>query len=188
MIDLINPAAKETLTQSLDAYFKRWDSFVERVGLQGYASKMKPVAVGWKVATTREYRRMLTTLDIYARQSYSITIGQRKVAHFVMNENLLRGIGVIQLIERGAGINEKLGLDHVEFFVPSMVGIPQLLDKSEVNWKMMGNDNFQRIIIRFGPEKLLEARISDTTTLDMCAFELTQAAKKLIGPLDLQRK
>jgi len=188
MIDLINTAAKETLTQSLDGYFKKWDSFVERVGLQSYSPKMRPVAVGWKVASTREYRRMLTTLDIYSRQSYSITIGQRKVAHFVMDDTMLRGIGVIKLIERGQGVNEKLGLDHVEFFVPSMLGIPELLDKSEVNWKMMGNDAFQRIVIRFGPEKLLEARISDQTTLDICAYELQQAAKKLIGPLDLQRK
>lgn len=188
VIDLINPAAKETLSQSLDIYFKKWDAFIERVGLEGYSSKMRPVAIGWKVASASEYRRMLTTLDMYTKQSHSIAVGKRKIATFVMQEPLLRGIGVIKLVQRGVNVNDKIGLDHVEFFVPSMIGIPQLLDKSEVNWKMQGNDIFQRIVIRFGPEKLLEARISDHTILDISANELQMAAKKLLGPLDLQRK
>jgi hypothetical protein len=188
VIDLINPAAKETLSQSLDVYFKKWDAFVERVGLEPFADKMKPVAIGWKVAGNSEYRRMMVTLDMYTKQSHTIAVGKRRIATFVLDEKLHRGIGIIKLIQRGQNVNDRLGLDHVEFFVPNMVGLPQLLDRSEVNWKMQGNDIFQRILIRFGPEKLLEARISDHTILDISANELQMAAKKLIGPLDLQRK
>jgi hypothetical protein len=188
VIDLINPAAKETLSQSLDLYFKKWDSFIDRVGLRDYANKMKPVALGWKVATNYEYRRMLSTLELYSKQSHGIKVGKRKIATFVLDDTLQRGIGVIKVLERGNNINEKLGLDHVEFFVPNTAGIPEILDKSEVNWKVQGNDNFQRIVIRFGPEKLLEARLGDHTILDISANELTAAGKKLVGPLDLQKK
>jgi hypothetical protein len=188
MIDLINPTAKEALSQSLDMFFRKWESFVERVGIESYVERMQPVAVGWKVATKGEYRRIFATLDTYALQSYSVKVGERSVATFVLGEKLARGISVIKLIERHPKGGEKLGLDHVDFYSPSLVGIPQALDKYEVKWKALGNDEFQRISIRFGPEVLLEARVSDHTILDICAGELITASKKLVPDLDADKR
>jgi len=46
MIDLINPVAKEALSQSMDKYFSRWEEYVARMGLYSIAEKMRPIAVG----------------------------------------------------------------------------------------------------------------------------------------------
>ncbi len=188
MIDLINPVAKEALSQSLDKYFTKWDEYVARMGLFAIADKMRPVAVGWKVGSRAEYRRVMSVLDNYAAQIHSVTVGKRKFATVVLNEPLARGITVIKVIERREGSRDVVGLDHVDFYLPMIEGIAEMLERGEANWRRQGNDTYKRLSVRFGPESLYEAKIIDHTVLNIAADELNYASQKILNPSSRLKK
>lgn len=188
MIDLINPVAKEALSQSLDKYFAKWDEYVARMGLYAVADKMRPVAVGWKVASRTEYRRVMSVLDNYAVQIHSVTVNKRKFATVVLDEPLARGITVIKVIERREGSRDIVGLDHVDMYLPMIEGIAEMLERGEANWRRQGNDTYKRVSVRFGPESLFEAKIIDHTVLNIAADELNYASQKILNPSSRQRK
>lgn len=182
MIDLINPVAKEALSQSLDRYFMKWDEYVARMGLYSIAEKMKPVAVGWKVGSRTEYRRVMSVLDNYASQIHSVGVGKRKVATVLLDKPLVRGISVIKVIERREGSRDVVGLDHVDFYLPIVDGIAEMLERNEANWRRQGSDNYKRLSVRFGPESLYEAKIIDHTVLDIASDELSHASRRVLNP------
>ncbi len=182
MIDLINPVAKEALSQSMDKYFARWDEYVARMGLYSIAEKMRPIAVGWKVANRAEYRRVMSVLDNYALQIHSVTVGKRKFATVILQEPLSRNISIIKVIERREGSRDAVGLDHVDFFLPIVEGIAEMLERGQANWRRQGNETYKRISVRFGPESLFEAKIIDHTILNIAADELNYASQKILSP------
>lgn len=182
MIDLINPVAKEALSQSLDRYFMKWDEYVARMGLFGIADKMRPVAVGWKVGSRAEYRRAMSVLDNFAVQIHSVSVAGRKIATVVLERPLARGISVIKVIERREGSRDIVGLDHVDFYLPIVEGIAEMLERGEANWRRQGSDTYKRLSVRFGPESLYEAKIIDHTVLNIAADELNYASQKILNP------
>lgn len=182
MIDLINPVAKEALSQSLDKYFLKWDEYVARMGLYSIAEKMRPTAVGWKVADRADYRRAFSVLDSFATQMHSITVGDRKIATVVLSKPLGRGISVIKIIERREGSRDAVGLDHVDFYLPFLEGLAEMLERGEANWRKQGNSKYERLSVRFGPESLFEAKISDHTVLNIAAEEINHASKVVLSP------
>lgn len=188
MIDLINPVAKEALSQSLEKYFFKWDEYVSRMGLFGIAEKMRPVAVGWKVGSRDEYRRAMSVLDNFAVQIHSVSVGKRKIATVVLEKPLTRGIQVIKVIERREGSRDIVGLDHVDFYLPIIDGIAEMLDRGEANWRRQGNDHYKRLSVRFGPESLYEAKIIDHTVLNIAADELNYASQKILNPSTRNKK
>lgn len=188
MIDLINPVAKEALSQSLDKYFAKWDEYVARMGLFAIADKMRPVAVGWKVGSKAEYRRVMSVLDNYAVQIHSVSVGKRKIATVVLEKPLVRGIQVIKVIERREGSRDVVGLDHVDFYLPIVEGIAEMLERGEANWRRQGNDKYKRLSVRFGPESLYEAKIIDHTVLNIAADELSYASQKILNPSSKLKK
>ena len=182
MIDLINPVAKEALSQSMDKYFMRWYEYVSRRGLFSISDNLRPVAVGWKVGNRTEYRRVMSVLDNYASQIHSVTVGKRKFATVILDKPLSRNISVIKVIERREGSRDAVGLDHVDFYLPIIEGIAEMLERGQANWRRQGNDNYKRISVRFGPESLFEAKIIDHTVLNMAADELNYASQKILSP------
>lgn len=188
MIDLINPVAKEALSQSLEKYFMKWDEYVSRMGIFGIAEKMRPVAVGWRVSDRAEYRRVMSVLDNYAIQIHSVTINKRKFATVVLEKPLVRGINVIKVIERRGGSRDAVGLDHIDFYLPMVEGVAELLERGEANWRRQGNDNYKRLSVRFGPESLYEAKIIDHTVLNIAADELSYASQKILNPSSKLKK
>lgn len=182
MIDLINPVAKEALSQSLERYFNKWDEYVARMGLFAIAEKMRPVAVGWKVGSRAEYRRAMNVLDNFSVQAHSVNVGKRKIATVVLEEPLARDIKVIKVIERREGSRDVVGLDHVDFYLPIIEGIAEMLERGEANWRRQGNDTYKRLSVRFGPESLYEAKIIDHTVLNIAADELNYASQKILNP------
>lgn len=188
MIDLINPVAKEALSQSLDRYFMKWDEYVARMGLFGIADKMRPVAVGWKVGSRAEYRRAMSVLDNFAVQIHSVSVAGRKIATVVLEKPLARGISVIKVIERREGSRDVVGLDHVDFYLPIVEGIAEMLERGEANWRRQGSDTYKRLSVRFGPESLYEAKIIDHTVLNIAADELNYASQKILNPTTRVKK
>lgn len=188
MIDLINPVAKEALSQSLEKYFFKWDEYVSRMGLYGIAEKMRPVAIGWKVGSRAEYRRAMSVLDNFAVQIHSVSVGKRKIATVVLEKPLARGIQVIKVIERREGSRDVVGLDHVDFYLPIVEGIAEMLERGEANWRRQGNDKYKRLSVRFGPESLYEAKIIDHTVLNIAADELNYASQKILNPSSRVKK
>lgn len=188
MIDLINPVAKEALSQSLERYFTKWDEYIARMGLFGIADKMRPVAVGWKVGSRAEYRRAMSVLDNFALQIHSVTVGNRKIATVVLAEPLARGISVIKVIERREGSRDVVGLDHVDFYLPIIEGIAEMLERGQANWRRQGNNQYKRLSVRFGPESLYEAKIIDHTVLNIAADELNYASQKILNPSSRLKK
>lgn len=188
MIDLINPVAKEALSQSMDRYFNKWDEYVARMGLFAIAEKMRPIAVGWKVGSRAEYRRVMSVLDNYAVQIHSVNIGKRKVATVVLAEPLAREINVIKVIERREGSRDIVGLDHVDFYLPIVEGLAEMFERSQANWRRQGNDTYKRLSVRFGPESLYEAKIIDHTVLNIAADELNYASQKILNPASKPKK
>jgi hypothetical protein len=182
MIDLINPVAKEALSQSLEKYFAKWDEYVGRMGMYAVAEKMRPVAIGWKAGSRADYRRIMSVLDNYATQIHSVTVGTRKLATVVLDEPLVRGISVIKVIERRSGSRDVVGLDHIDFYLPMVEGIAELLERGEANWRRQGNDTYKRLSVRFGPESMYEAKIIDHTVLNIAADELNYASQKILNP------
>ncbi len=187
MIDLINPVAKEALSQSIEKYFAKWDEYVARMGLYAVAEKMRPVSLGWKVANRSEYRRIMSVLDNYATQIHTLTVGKRKFATVILEKPLGHGITIIKIIERREGSRDALGLDHVDFYLPMIEGIAEMLERGEANWRRQGNDNFKRISLRFGPESVFEARIIDHTILNIASEELSRASKTILVPSSRQK-
>lgn len=188
MIDLINPVAKEALSQSMDKYFAKWDEYIARMGLFSIADKMRPVAVGWRVGSRAEYRRVMSVLDNFAVQIHSLSVGKRKFATVVLNEPLARGITVIKIIERRPGSHDTVGLDHVDFYLPMIEGIAEMLERGEANWRRQGNETYKRISLRFGPESLYEAKIIDHTVLNIASDELNYASQKILNPSSRPKK
>lgn len=188
MIDLINPVAKEALSQSLERYFNKWDEYVARMGLFTIADKMRPVAVGWKVANRAEYRRAMSVLDNFATQIHSVSVGKRKIATVVLNEPLGRDITVIKVIERREGSRDVVGLDHVDFYLPIVEGIAEMLERGQANWRRQGNDTYKRLSVRFGPESTYEAKIIDHTVLNIAADELNYSSQKILNPSSRPKK
>lgn len=188
MIDLINPVAKEALSQSLEKYFAKWDEYIGRMGLYAIAEKMRPIAIGWKVGSRAEYRRVMSVLDNYAVQIHSVSVNKRKFATVILDEPLARNISVIKVIERRSGSRDVVGLDHIDFYLPMVEGIAEILERGEANWRRQGNDAYKRLSVRFGPESLYEAKIIDHTVMNIAADELNYASQKILNPSSRAKK
>ena len=152
------------------------------MGLYSIAEKMRPIAVGWKVANRAEYRRVMSVLNNYASQIHSVTVGKRKFATVILEEPLSRNISIIKVIERREGSRDAVGLDHIDFYLPIVEGVAEMLERGQANWRRQGNETYKRISVRFGPEALFEAKIIDHTVLNIAADELNYASQKILSP------
>lgn len=162
----------DQVNQALDEYFSKWQALIaarKDPRNKEFFERLKPTAVGWKVADLDEYDGVLKEWRGACEQIFEKWMNERWIATLYLKDTQLNGgIRIVKILQRRPGSVDKLGLDNVEF-----------LDMEETNTKAILEEEDD---IKWTEEK---NGISQWTSL---WFDGTEAKLKLETPLDIARE
>lgn len=175
MLDDINSALTE--------YYSRWQDLVGTRKDGEYFKQLKPVAVGWKVADLAQYEDVRAQLRPMAGIIHERRMNNRWIATVVLEDvELEGGICVIKLMQRRPSAEDSLGLDHVDFYAPDVIGLEEIMDREPdlkaTQERNEALDNYSWVSIWFDGT---EAKIKHYSTLKLAAEELQAIEGQILG-------
>lgn len=175
MLDEINAALKE--------YYATWNNLVGSRKDGEYFEQLKPVAVGWKVADLAQYDDVRSQLRPVAGLMHERRMNNRWISKIVLEDvELEGGICIVKLMQRRPASDDALGLDHVDFYTPDVIGLEEMLDREPdlkaTQERNVALDNYSWISIWFDGT---EAKIKPHTVLKLAGEELQTIEDQIIA-------
>lgn len=175
MLDDINAALRD--------YYTRWQELVDTRKDGEYFKELKPVTVGWKVADLAQYDDVRSQLRPMAGLMHERRMNNRWLSSIVLEDvELEGGICVIKLMQRRPASDDPLGLDHVDFYTPDVIGLEEMMDREpDLKATQERNDaldNYSWISIWFDGT---EAKIKQYTVLKLAGEELQTIEDQIIA-------
>lgn len=173
----------DELNQAIAEYQGKWQRFVGGRLNREFFQALKPVAVGWKVADRAEYDRLCAELHDSCDKIIETWMNGRWIGKMhVRDTKLASGIEIVKVMQRRPGSHDATGLDHVDFYSPEVARAEEVLSQEkDVNWTRETNDavaGYGWISIWFAGT---EAKLKDTTVLDIVIGELGELNRKITG-------
>ncbi|HKR81618.1 MAG TPA: hypothetical protein VJR27_01315 [Candidatus Saccharimonadales bacterium] len=174
MIDEIN--------QALEAYHVKWHELIAKRSDKAFFEALKPVAVGWKVAGRAEYERLYTELHDQCDQIIETWMNNRWIAKMHLRDSKLDGnLEIIKIMQRRPGSNDAIGLDHLDFYGPTVDKKGEAILKAEpgLKWSRESNDlisGYEWLSLWFDGA---ETKLRSSTVLDVIGAELTELSQKI---------
>lgn len=171
----------DEINQKLSEYSANWEKLVAARTNKEFFEGLKPVALGWKVADEADYKQLYERLREDCDRIVETWMNDRWIAKMHLKDAKLTGnIEIIKLMQRRPGSDDKLGLDHVDFYSPEVVHADEILSKEQdLKWTHESNDvvdNYDWISIWFNNT---EAKLKAATVIDIVTKELQEINKKL---------
>lgn len=171
----------DEINQAVNGYGKQWAALIEERQDKDYFKKLKPVAVGWKVADQTEYQTVYQQLRPLCDRIVETWMNGRWIAKMHLRDTTLeRSIEIIKLMERRPDSDDALGLDHVDFYHPDVEQAEEVLaNEKDLKWSHESNDvvdNYDWISIWFDGN---EAKLKAQTVIDIVTVELQEINNKL---------
>lgn len=169
------------MSRVIDIFKKELHNYFEDLSKNNTLASLgvEPHAFGWKVANVQEFNKTLgSILTIGIQQLHVGVVNERYIASVVLNE-AIEGMVIVKLMQRRAGSDDALGLDHVDFIttnIQSAVG--ELKEVDELSVVHESNDAHEWVSVRFGER---EAKLVDHSVLDLCISELQGARDSLLA-------
>ena len=173
----------EEIQVAVEDYQKKWADFVSQRRDESFFTRLKPVAVGWKVADQAEYGRLYNELRDVCDKTVETWMNERWVAKLHLKQSTLpAGIEIIKLMQRRPGSRDSVGLDHLDFYSPAAADAEKIL-KSEksVKWTLETHDvtdNYQWLSIWFAGT---EAKLKPYTVIDLVVRELQELNHSIVS-------
>lgn len=115
----------DELNKAIEEYLGKWNGLVAGRKNKEFFERLKPTAIGWKVADLAEFDRLFAQWRQACDQIHVAWLNDRWLAAMHLKDSKLHGdIEIIKLMQRRPGSDDALGLDHLDF-----------LDMEETNTK-----------------------------------------------------
>ncbi len=173
----------EDIQTAVEQYNAKWRAFVSERQDRMFFEELRPVAVGWKVATEDEYKAACDELQGRADLVIQTWMNGRWIAKVHLRDDRLDGgIQIIKIMQRRPGSEDALGLDHIDFYGPRAGEIKDVLTRDNaVEWTVESNDHiadYNWVSVWFSG---YEAKIKDYTVLRTISGELISLEEKIIA-------
>ena len=171
----------EEINKSLKDYRSKWQHLISGSIDRGFFKKLKPVAVGWKVADRKQYDSVYAELHEQCDRTVETWMNDRWIAKMHLRKSKLTdNIEIIKLMQRRPNSKDAVGLDHVDFYGPEVVKAEKILGKeTSIKWTIETNDvldDYKWISIWFDNT---EAKLKSSTVMDIIITELKQINQKI---------
>ncbi|HSW75081.1 MAG TPA: hypothetical protein VLG16_04410 [Candidatus Saccharimonadales bacterium] len=163
----------------VENYMQKWQKLVAGTAAASTFQGYKPTAIGWKVEDLKEFNQMCETLRDQSEQVHYGWVNERWLATFYLREPLPNNVRLVKIMQRRPGSQDAVGLDHVDFLVPSLEDVRQLLQKENLKFNDEQNGICKWVSIWFDDT---EAKLRTKTVLQVCAEEMLDYQQKIIGP------
>ena len=169
----------EEIAGAIERYKLQWQELVAGRKNKAFFEGLKPTAVGFKLADAAEIDRLLAPIRDQADHIHWGWINERWLVTLHLRDTTLPdGIQIVKLYQRRPGSDDKLGLDHLDFYAPS-IDEDILADEPELKWTNETNgEHCAWISLWFAGT---EAKLRTDTTFDACAKELAELDKQITG-------
>jgi len=171
----------EEIQTALTSYESKWQTFIDARTDEQFFKQLRMTAVGWKVADRETYDKVVAELHDQANHIIETWMNGRWVAKVLLRDkSLSNGVTIIKIMQRRPGSDDAVGLDHVDFYSPSVAACePILKAEKDIRWTHESND----IIEGYGWISIwfdnTEAKLKSDTVLDIVSAELQQANKRI---------
>ena len=172
----------DELNAAIETYWAKWRALAETRADKQFFEGLRPTAVGWKFEDRSAYDIWLRALHDQCDFVVETWMNGRWIAKLHLRDDvrLARGIEVIKLMERRPGSRDALGLDHLDFYGPSIEETERILrGEPNLKWSRENNSAVQRhdwLSVWFEGG---EAKLKPDTVLDIVCFELQEINKNL---------
>lgn len=172
----------EELQTAIKNYLEKWAALVDQCIDKPFFERLRPVAVGWKVADREEYDRVYAELHDACDKIIETWMNERWIAKMHLKETTLRGgIEIIKLMQRRPGSEDAVGLDHVDFYSPEVAQAKDILEQEPaLKWTIENNDaveGYEWLSVWFANT---EAKLKANTVIDIVTHELQELNQRII--------
>lgn len=172
----------QEIIKGTHGYDAKWQMLIGGRHNSSFFAKLKPVAIGWKVADRREYDAIIRELHDEADKIIETWMNGRWVAKVHLKDtNLPGGVEIIKILERRPGVSDALGFDHMDYFIPEQVDLEKILNEEGLTWSMESNDviaGYDWVSLWFDGT---EAKLKFDTVLDIIQKELSELNERIIS-------
>jgi hypothetical protein len=165
---------------AIEAYHQKWHKLVDGRKDKAFFKSLQPTSIGWKTADRAEFNERALVLRDLSDQVHYGWVNERWLATFHLKGLPLTGdIALIKLMQRRPGSTDAVGLDHIDYFIPTQDDIKPLLDaEPNLQWTEERNgDNCRWISLWFDKT---EAKLRRDTVLEVCAKELRDVEAQIL--------
>lgn len=169
---------------ALAAYNQQWQALCAGRKNTAFFARLHPTALGWKTEDKAEYDRRLAALHDGAAQIIETWMNGRWIAKVCLRDTkLANGVQIIKIMQQRPGSADAVGLDHVDFYMPSELAEAKdvLTAETDLKWSQESNDaiaGYDWLSVWFDGT---EAKLKHDTVLDIVAAELHQLGQKLVS-------
>ena len=178
----MNNTIASKYNQAIAAYQQKWAKLLPQASNQKLFQDLRPTAVGWKVADLAEYNQTVAAWREDTDQVHAKWMNGRWIAIIYLREgvHLEWGIRMLKILQRRPGSSDALGLDHIDFHSPQVAAAKTQLLTAEPNLKITdeANGSCKWLSVWFDGT---EAKLRTGTSLGVCAAELLEAEREVIG-------
>jgi hypothetical protein len=171
----------ELITQ-YQIFQQKWQKLLSASAHPEFYAALKPIAVGWKVASIADFDAAVPELRAISDRVHFSLLDERWLGAFHLKDSLLpddiRHIKVMQ--RRPTKPNDTLGLDHVDFLLPDGIDIEALLHDEAFSWEREKGDLCEWISIRFDSTEA-KLRFHEQTSLDAVIKEWRIIRENVVG-------
>lgn len=174
----------DEVNRQLDEYFGKWRALIDARKDQKnkeFFERLKPTAVGWKVANYEEYKRMLDEWRAASDLISEKWMNGRWVAYLHLRETTLSGgIEVFEILQaRPDRTDVKTGLDFVDFFCTEEENARAILEEeSDIKTTKQENSGARWTSLWFDGT---EAKLKAFTAFDVAEEEARKISNKIRG-------
>lgn len=170
----------DELNRSIDDFMAKWQSLVGQRKNKDFFERLKPTAVGWKVADLAEYERCKSQWRDACDMIFENWMNDRWIAELHLKDTKLSGdIEIIKLMQRRPGSSDALGLDNIDFMDMEETNTKAVLaEETGLKWTDEQNGLCVWTSIWFDGT---EAKLRQGTPLDVVIEEIQVVNNKIRG-------
>lgn len=169
----------DELNQAIDGYMAKWQALVGARKNKDFFERLKPTAVGWKVADLAEHDRVVNELRGACDQVIAVWMNERWITKMHLKDSQLNGgIEIIKILQLRPGSSDATGLDHADFMDMEETNTKAILEEEGVKFTEEENGIANWVSIWFDGT---EAKLRRGTVLDVIIAELDETNNKIRG-------
>ncbi len=169
----------EEINNAINGYMGKWQGFVAQRKNKDLFERLRPTAVGWKVADLAEHDRVVNELRGACDQVLSIWMNGRWITKLHLRESQLNGgIEIVKVMQRRPDSQDALGIDHLDFMDMEETNTKAILEEEGVKFTEEENGKCVWTSIWFDDT---EAKLRRGTVLDVVIAELDETNNKIRG-------
>lgn len=169
----------DEVNRSTDEYMGKWQNFVAQRKNRDLFERLKPTAVGWKVADLAGHDQAVSELRGGCDHIVAVWLNDRWITKMHLRDTQLSGgIEIIKVMQLRPGSTDATGLDHIDFMDMEETNTKAILEEEGVKFTEEENGIANWISVWFDNT---EAKLRRGTVLDIVIAELDETNNKIRG-------